>query len=112
MIDLFSHDPAQLAARYTGPLLILQGQRDLQVGEIDAQRLAGSNPRANLVVLDGVNHVLKKVETGTLEGQLDTYTNPDLPLAEGVVETLSSFVHRKKQRAMRQFVAIPMPHRY
>ena len=43
------------------PILILQGQRDIQMTERDAQRLKEANQHAKLVLLPGVNHILKAV---------------------------------------------------
>ncbi|NTZ81773.1 alpha/beta hydrolase [Burkholderia metallica] len=86
-------DPAALLAGYTKPVLIVQGARDIQVGVQDAQRLKDANPRARLTVVANANHVLKTVHTGALDENLAAYSNPDLPLANGVVEAISAFVH-------------------
>jgi fermentation-respiration switch protein FrsA (DUF1100 family) len=40
LISLFSYDPAALLAKNSKPVLVVQGGRDLQVGEADARRLA------------------------------------------------------------------------
>lgn len=87
-------DPAQLAADYRGPLLILQGERDLQVGVTDARRLSLAQPRARLVLLPGVNHVLKVVASEQRGPNLASYADPNLPLAPGVAEAVADFVRR------------------
>lgn len=87
-------DPAQLAADYQGPLLILQGERDLQVGVADARRLSQAQPRARLVLLAGVNHVLKAVASEQRGPNLASYADPSLPLAPGVAEAVADFVRR------------------
>ncbi|NTZ05470.1 alpha/beta hydrolase [Burkholderia metallica] len=85
-------DPAALLAGYTKPVLIVQGARDIQVGVQDAQRLKDASPRARLTIVANANHVLKTVHTGALDENLAAYSNPDLPLANGVVEAISAFV--------------------
>lgn len=90
--DLFSHDPAEMIAGLDLPILILQGETDLQTSTDDARRLAGANPRAELRLLADVNHVLKTAAAGDAAANLATYATPDLPLAEGVVEALAGFV--------------------
>lgn len=96
MIDLFSCDPAKLAGRYNGPILILQGKKDIQVAETDARLLASANPNTKLVLLENTNHVLKEVSSDELDENLATYTNPNLQLAEGVVTSLGEFVSSQK----------------
>ncbi len=76
----FSEDPAKLVASVGMPVLIVQGDRDLQVSVKDAQLLAAANPRAKLVILPNVNHVLKHVETDGRGANMATYADADLPL--------------------------------
>jgi pimeloyl-ACP methyl ester carboxylesterase len=92
LIDNFSYDPAVLLASYAGPVLIIQGKRDIQIGEQDAQRLKAANPRAKLVLLPDTNHVLKTVVSGNRAANIATYADPSLPLAPYVVETIADFV--------------------
>lgn len=88
-------DPATLLADYTKPALIIQGLRDLQVSPHDAQRLKQASPRAELVLIANANHVLKSVHTADRNENLAAYSNPDLPLADHVVEAISTFVHNR-----------------
>lgn len=84
-------DPAALAADYDGPILIVQGDHDIQVSMADAERMAAAQPRAELVRLEGVNHVLK-VAPADRAGNIATYGDPDLPLAPGVAEAVGGFI--------------------
>jgi uncharacterized protein len=86
-------DPAARLADCMKPVLIVQGARDIQVGVQDAERLKQANPRAEMVLIADANHVLKAVSTPDLQENLAAYSNPDLPLADGVVEAVSAFVH-------------------
>jgi uncharacterized protein len=92
LISAFSYDPRQLLAGYAKPVLILQGQRDLQVREADAQSLKQANPTATLVLLPDVNHVLKSVASDDVRSNAATYGNSSLPLAPGVVQSISDFL--------------------
>jgi pimeloyl-ACP methyl ester carboxylesterase len=93
VISLFSYDPAELVRHVGEPVLILQGQRDLQVAEVDARTLAAAAPRAKLVLLPGVNHVLKAVASDDRAANLATYADPDPPVAPGVVSAIADFIH-------------------
>ena len=90
--DLLSRDPAKLAAGLSVPLLIVQGDRDIQVSSEDAKRLADAQPKARLAILPGVNHVLKVPVTNDRAANLATYADPSLPIAPAVVEAVASFV--------------------
>lgn len=91
MISWFALDPARLAADYDGPIMIVQGETDLQTTVADAERLAQAQPRATLLRLPGVNHVLK-VAPADVAANMATYSDPDLPLAPGVAEAVGGFI--------------------
>ena len=92
LIDAMSYDPPKLLAAYGGPVLILQGERDIQVGVGDARLLKDSDARAKLVLLPDVNHVLKTVDSDDRPANLKTYFDPKLPVATGVVEAIAEFI--------------------
>lgn len=92
LIEASSHDPAKLIADVRLPVLILQGQRDIQIGEADARRLAAGNPAARLVLLPDANHVLKSAASNDMTAQLAIYADPALPLAPGVIDALAGFI--------------------
>ncbi|MEO7787062.1 MAG: alpha/beta fold hydrolase [Sphingomicrobium sp.] len=91
LIDSFRHDPAALAKAVTGPMLIVQGEHDLQVERGDAELLAKAQPRARLVVVPGMNHVLK-LAPAERAANMATYRDPSLPLAPGLVDAIAGFV--------------------
>ncbi|HEX4104966.1 MAG TPA: alpha/beta fold hydrolase [Rhizomicrobium sp.] len=85
-------DPPALLKSNTLPLLIMQGDNDIQVSVEDAKLLAAARSDAKLVILPGVNHLLKIAPTDRA-GNIATYANPSLPLAPGVVDAVADFVH-------------------
>lgn len=88
LISELTIDPASLVARYNRPVLIVQGSRDIQVSVEDAQLLKQANARAELTLIQDVNHVLKVVLNDDLNENFATYSNPNLPLADGIVDTM------------------------
>jgi pimeloyl-ACP methyl ester carboxylesterase len=92
LIDLLAQDPAALAAKVERPILVVQGLRDIQVTEADARRLAAAAPDSKLVLLPGVNHVLKTVASAGRAENLATYGDPDLPLAPAVADAIAEFI--------------------
>ena len=92
LINVFSYDPAKLISAVTKPVLIMQGERDIQVSVADAERLKQTAPQAKLVLLPDTNHVLKIVATNDPRANGATYMDPNLPLAPGVVDAVANFV--------------------
>jgi hypothetical protein len=91
LMSVLPLDPVALLAGIKKPVLIVQGDTDLQVLPDDARRLAAARPDAKLVVLPGVNHVLK-IAPAERAANLATYADPNLPLAPGVVDAIARFV--------------------
>lgn len=88
LMSVLTVDPAATAQRAGQKTLVIQGETDVQTSVEDARLLAEATG-TEAVILPGVNHVLKvatPAETRT------SYANPDLPIAEGVVEAIASFV--------------------
>jgi pimeloyl-ACP methyl ester carboxylesterase len=93
LISWFRYDPAKSIAALTIPVLIVQGTTDLQVGVDDAKRLAAANPKAKLLLIEGMNHVLKEVPPDR-EKQIASYSNPDPRLAPEFLVGIVGFVRK------------------
>jgi uncharacterized protein len=76
------------------PILIVNGNRDLQVGVDQAKKLKKASPKAQLLIIENMNHALKTVETDNQEDNLATYTNEGLPIVYELVEKMSEFVKK------------------
>ncbi len=90
-ISELKFDPVTLIQGLKMPALIVQGDRDLQVGLADAQKLAEAQPTAKLVIVPGMNHVLVDAPLDA-KGNLATYTQADLPLSPGLLTALIPFL--------------------
>jgi pimeloyl-ACP methyl ester carboxylesterase len=101
LISAFSYDPRRVLSDYSKPVLVLQGQRDIQVGVADARLLKQAVPQASLVLLPNVNHVLKSVTSDDVGANIATYADPGLPLASGVVEAIANFLTGKLDSAKK-----------
>jgi len=93
LISWFKYDPAREMAKLDMPVLIIQGLTDLQVGRRDAEKLKAALPRASLVLIDSMNHVLKDAPADK-NLNLATYGNPQLPLDKKLVETVVAFIKK------------------
>lgn len=91
LISWFKYDPAKAIAELKIPVLIVQGERDLQVSMSDAEHLAKADPAAKLVLIPDMNHVLKDVGP-SVEANAASYHNPDLPLDSTLTAAIRSFI--------------------
>ncbi len=96
LIDLFAKDPAKQLAGSSVPALVLQGKRDIQVGKQDAELLGKARAGVTVRLIDNANHVLKSVAADDMVTNLATYSDPSLPLADGVVSAIAGFVKNGK----------------
>lgn len=92
LISWFRYSPAKEIAKLKIPVLIVQGERDLQVSKADALALANANPHAELVLIPNMNHVLKDVGASR-QDNLAAYKDPSLPLDPQLITQLNSFIH-------------------
>ena len=97
LISSVSLNPAVLLGAYRGPVLILQGDNDLQVGVEDAELLGKANAAAKVVIFQGVNHVLKAVEGKSRAANFSTYGDPTLPLADGIAPAVAGFIRAQRR---------------
>lgn len=93
LITLFRQDPAAAFARLPMPALIVQGRNDVQVDVADAQKLKDAKPDAHLVLIEGMNHMLR-ISPKDMSEQRESYQNPQLPLARELGEQIVTFIRQ------------------
>lgn len=91
LISWLKVDPQVEIARLTTPVLIIQGTLDGQVPVGDAQLLAHAQPKAKLLIIDGMNHVFKRVAPDPATQQ-KSYSDPSIPAAPELIEGIAAFV--------------------
>ena len=91
LISWMRIDPAVEIGKLSIPILIAQGTTDIQVTTENAELLANANPLAELVIIKGMNHVLKMVEMDR-EKNMAAYINPELPVSEELISAIVEFV--------------------
>jgi pimeloyl-ACP methyl ester carboxylesterase len=76
------------------PVLLIQGTTDLTVPVIEAEKLKKARSDANLVIIKGMNHILKDAPADE-DQNMATYDKPDLPLDATLVPAIVDFVKNK-----------------
>ncbi len=96
MRDLMRQQPTELASKLTVPLLIIQGDQDLQVKLSDAELLHRAQPKSELRVITGMNHVLKIVANDDRASNMASYADPALPVAPAAAKAIADFVKTRR----------------
>jgi pimeloyl-ACP methyl ester carboxylesterase/uncharacterized membrane protein len=86
--SMAAYDPAKEVAALKRPPLVITGSTDIQTTRKDFDALRASRKDGQFVLLEGANHVLKRVESTTREAQLPSYQDPTLPIVPELVPTL------------------------
>lgn len=93
LISWFQIDPVKAISEVQVPVLIVQGTSDLQISTKDAKLLHAGAKGSNLIMIEGMNHVLKAVK-GDLPNQIKSYFDSSLPLhkelAVGVIDFIEA----------------------
>ncbi len=91
LISWFKYDPAVEIGKLHVPVTIVQGTADVQVTMTDAEALKRSDPAAQLVVVDGMNHVLKHApDISSRAAIVAGYSDPKLQDAPQVIDAVAS----------------------
>jgi hypothetical protein len=85
------YNPQTEIKKLDKPVLIVQGTTDIQVAVTDAENLSKADPKAKLEIIKGMNHILKDAPMDRTKN-IQTYSQPDLPLNMQFVKVLVNFI--------------------
>ncbi|MBU2699109.1 pimeloyl-ACP methyl ester carboxylesterase [Sporomusaceae bacterium BoRhaA] len=91
LISEFRYNPSTEISKVKIPILLIQGTRDLQLQVADAKSLQLANPNAKLVIIDGMNHILKFVPND-IQSNINSYSDPIRPLAAPLIPAITDFI--------------------
>jgi hypothetical protein len=90
--DYLVIDPTEKIKNLSIPVLIINGNKDLQVKEEDAKNLHLAKPDSKMILIDKMNHVLKTIEKD--EDNISSYYSPDFQLSKELVEVITGFIKK------------------
>lgn len=93
LISWFKYDPQTEIKKLTIPVLIIQGNNDLQVSVKDAENLSKAKANSELVIVDKMNHIMKIID-GDQKANMESYNNETLPISETLVHKIVSFIKK------------------
>lgn len=86
-----SYNPQSELQKLRIPILILNGTKDLQVTEAEAELLHQAVPESKLQIIENMNHVLVPIEGGTLENS-KSYNESARALSPEIFEAIVNFI--------------------
>lgn len=92
LISWFAVDPVKEIAKLKIPVLIIQGDKDIQVPVKNAELLASAQSKATKVIIPNTNHVLKNIETTDKVQQVKTYMTPTLKNDPAISKTIIEWI--------------------
>jgi hypothetical protein len=90
MESWMAYNPKELIKEVTIPVLIINGTRDRQVGTDQAEKLHAALPASQLVIIEGMDHLFKKVSKDDIEAA-KSYIDPSFKLHPELVASIVSF---------------------
>ena len=92
MINWMKYEPTEILSSLQIPILIINGTKDLQVTEEEANLLKKANDEAELVIIENMNHVLFEIKGDDLENS-KSYNEIQRPLATELIESIVNFIN-------------------
>lgn len=86
-------DPKVEIAKLNIPVLIINGDKDIQVLVSEAELLKKSKPNAEYKIIHKMNHVLKIIEGNDLENS-KSYNIYNLPVVPELIDIVSDFIKK------------------
>jgi len=96
LVSWFRYTPSVEMARLAIPALVVQGTTDIQTSGEDAKLLSSALPSSRLVMIEGMNHVLKAAPAARAE-QGPAYSDPSIPVVPELPDEVAAFVKGVKK---------------
>ena len=92
MFSWMKYDPQQEIKKLEMPVLIINGDNDLQVNTNEAEKLKAAKPEAELVIIENMNHIYRIIDKNDDIANQKSYNEPQRPISNEMVEQISNFI--------------------
>lgn len=92
MFSWMKYDPQQEIKKLEMPVLIINGDNDLQVNTNEAEKLKAAKPDAELVIIENMNHIYRIIDKNDDIANQKSYNEPQRPISNEMVEQISNFI--------------------
>lgn len=92
MFSWMKYDPQQEIKKLEMPVLIINGDNDLQVNTNEVEKLKAAKPDAKLVIIENMNHIYRIIDKNDDIANQKSYNEPQRPISNEMVEQISNFI--------------------
>lgn len=92
MHSWMKYNPSEEIAKLDIPVLIINGSEDIQVETKEAELLKNASDDAQLVIIDNMNHIFRKIESKDRLVNTKSYNEPNQPLHPDLIPVITEFV--------------------
>lgn len=90
LISWVKYNPQEIIKQLAIPILLINGTKDLQVPVNQLEILYEANKKAEKLIVNNMNHILKIIKEDS--ENMASYNNPNLPISEEMVTKIVSFI--------------------
>lgn len=91
MISWLKYNPQVEIQKIIIPILLIQGTKDLQLGEDNICLLSKNNKNAKVILIQNMNHIFATI-SGDEKENINSYNNIDLPINATLIKELTKFI--------------------
>ena len=91
LISWMKYNPEDEIAKLNIPILIINGSKDIQVKNLDAELLHKAAKNSELFIVENMNHIFKEIK-GDLTENMQSYNMATLPIMTEFSDKISTFV--------------------
>ncbi|MCF6168604.1 alpha/beta hydrolase [Lutibacter sp.] len=95
LISWIKYNPQEEIKKLNIPMLLINGTKDIQVSNFDAELLHKANSNSQLKIIENMNHIFKEIN-GDINENMLSYTNPELPIMKELTGLITAFVKEIK----------------
>ena len=96
LISWFKIDPSNEIKKVKSRILLVGGNKDLQVSADQLRTLELVAPNAQTILFANMNHVLVNIQGTDMQENYSAYNNPDMPLSSELMQSLVAFIRKEK----------------
>jgi fermentation-respiration switch protein FrsA (DUF1100 family) len=91
MLSWMQYDPQKEISKLDIPVLIINGDKDIQVQVSEAEKLKTAKQDAYYKIISNMNHIFKEIKGGMIENQ-KSYNDESIPVMPELIDVISTFI--------------------
>lgn len=94
LISWMQYNPQTEIQKLAVPVLIINGENDLQVQISEAEKLKTAKPDASYNIIPKMNHILKEINGDDIDNS-KSYNEPSRPVMKELIDIISDFIRNE-----------------